>query len=67
MTQQPFHSLDFAGSYDFNEHFSLKVGIKNILNSSVKYIQDIPDADRTVEVEGWRIGTGFELGLSYDF
>lgn len=67
VTQQPFHSLDFAGSYDFNEHFSLKVGIKNILNSSVKYIQDIPDADRTVEVEGWRIGTGFELGLSYDF
>ena len=61
----PLHTLDFAGSYSFNEHFSVKLALKNMLNSTVRFRQDIPNADRTVDVEQWRVGTGFEIGVSY--
>ena len=63
--QMPLHTLDFAGSYSFNEHFSVKLAFKNMLNSTVRFRQDIPNADRTVDVEQWRVGTGFEIGVSY--
>ena len=63
--QMPVHTLDFAGSYRFNEHFSVRLAFRNMLDSTIKFKQEIPDADRTVDVEQWRIGPGFEIGISY--
>ena len=63
--QMPLHTLDFAATYKFNRHFSVKMAFNNLLNSTVRFRQDIPNAGRTVEVEQWRIGTGFEVGISY--
>ena len=63
--QMPVHTLDFAGSYSFNEHFSVKLAFKNLLDSTIRFRQDIPNAGRTVDVEQWKIGTGFEVGVSY--
>ena len=63
--QMPVHTLDFNGSYSFNEHFSLKFAFKNLLDSTIRFTQDIPSAGRTVEVEQWKVGTGFELGISW--
>ena len=63
--QMPVHTLDFNGSYSFNEHLSVKFAFKNLLDSTIRFTQDIPNAGRTVEVEQWRIGTGFEIGVSW--
>lgn len=63
--QLPVHTLDFAGSYRFNEHFSIKLAFRNMLDSTIRYRQDIPNAGRTVNVEQWKIGTGFEIGISW--
>ena len=63
--QMPVHTLDFAGSYRFNEHFSVRLAFRNMLDSTIKFKQEIPDADRTVDVEQWRVGPGFEIGISY--
>ena len=63
----PFHSLDFSGSYKFNKHLALSLGLKNLLNSSVRFTQEIPNAGRSVDVEGWKLGTGISLGASYTF
>ena len=63
--QMPVHTLDFAGSYRFNEHFSVRLTFRNMLDSTIKFKQEIPDADRTVDVEQWRVGPGFEIGISY--
>lgn len=63
--QMPLNTLDFAGTYNINEHFAVKLAFKNMLNSTIRFRQDIPNADRTVDVEQWRIGTGFEIGISY--
>ena len=61
--QMPVHTLDFAGSYRFNEHFSVRLAFRNMLDSTIKFKQEIPDADRTVDVEQWRVGPGFEIGI----
>ena len=63
--QMPFHTLDFAATYNIDKHFSVKLGFSNLLDSTVKFKQDIPNANRTVDVEQWRVGTGFEVGISY--
>lgn len=63
--QLPFHSLDIAAGYDINSHWSVKLGFKNLLDSAVRFRQDIPSAGKTVDVEQWRSGTGFELGISW--
>ncbi len=65
--QMPFHSLDFSGSFRFNRHLGISLNLKNMLNSSVRFTQEIPQAGRTVEVEGWKVGTGITLGVSYNF
>ena len=63
--QLPVHTLDFAGSYSFNGHFSIKLAFKNLLDSTIRFRQDIPNAGRTVNVEQWKLGSGFEIGISY--
>ena len=63
--QMPLHTLDFAATYKINRHFSVKMAFNNMLNSTVRFRQDIPNAGRMVEVEQWRIGTGFEVGISW--
>ena len=63
--QMPVHTLDFTGSYSFDGHFSLKFAFKNLLDTTIRFTQDIPNAGRTVEVEQWKVGTGFEIGISY--
>ncbi len=63
--QRPFHSLDFNFSYKFDEHFSVSLSLNNLLDSPMHLVQDIPNADRTVDVEKWRIGRGFGIGIGY--
>ena len=63
--QLPVHTLDLAGSYDFDEHFSLSFSFKNLLDSAIRFRQDIPNADSSVIVEQWRMGPAFEIGFSW--
>lgn len=63
--QMPRHMLDFAGSYSFSEHVALSLSVKNILDSSYRFVQDIPQAGRSVKVEGWKIGPSFEIGVRW--
>ena len=63
--QRPFHSLDFNFSYKFDKHFSVNLSLNNLLDSAVHLVQDIPNADRTVDVEKWKTGRGFGVGISY--
>lgn len=65
MKQMPLHTLDFSGVYSIKDRISISLSFKNILNSTVRFTQDIPNAGKTVEVEEWKLGTGFEIGISY--
>ena len=63
--QMPLNTLDFAATYNFDKHFSIKLTFDNMLDSKVVFRQEIPNAGRTVDVEQWRVGTGFQIGVSY--
>ena len=63
--QMAFHSLDFNASYRFHRQWSVSLGFKNMLDQTARYRQDIPNAGRTVDVESWHVGPGFEVGINY--
>ena len=63
--QMPFHSLDFNCSFAFNTNLSLTLSLSNILDSRDRFKQDIPQTGEIVDVEGWRSGRGFSLGIKW--
>lgn len=64
--QMPFHSLNFNASWTFAGHLTVSAGLKNILDSSMRFRQDIPQTSSTVEVEGWKEGRGFSVGIKWN-
>jgi len=65
--QLALHSLDFTGSYAFNSNLSIGLQCKNILNSTVKFKQEVPKINRSVIVEKFRPGISAEIGVTYKF
>lgn len=64
--QQPVHTLNFTGSYRFNQRFAVKLQVNDLLNQDILFKQEVPTTGDKVEVERFRKGTGFEVGFSYD-
>lgn len=65
--QLTLHSLDFVGSYSFHKHWSVKLVMKDLLNSKVRFRQDVPQINDKLEVEAFRPGTNAEIGIAYKF
>ena len=65
--QLALHSLDFVGSYSFAKHWTASLTLKDLLNSKVRFRQDVPQIDDKMMVEAYRPGTNFSLGISYKF
>ena len=64
--QLPVHTLNLAASYQINSRLSVKLQIDDILNRDVVFEQEVPSLDRNVEVERFKNGAGFEIGISYN-
>ncbi|WP_330942117.1 TonB-dependent receptor [Bacteroides sp. MSB163] len=64
--QQPVHTLNFTGSYRFNQRFAVKLQVNDLLNQDILFKQEVPTTGDKVEVERFRKGTGFEVDFSYD-
>lgn len=65
--QDPLHTLDFVATYQINEHFSVKAEVKDLLNSTIRFKQDVPETGKKMTVESFQPGTGAEIGFSYRF
>ena len=65
--QLSLHTLDFVGSYSFAKHWTAQLSVKDLLNSKVRFRQDVPEVDDKIMVESYRPGTNFEVGISYKF
>lgn len=63
--QMPFHSLDFNASWSFDAHFTLSLSFENMLNSASRFTQEIPQTGEKADIEGWRYGPGFNVGLKW--
>ena len=64
--QQALHTLNFSAGYSPSKHFSLKLQVNDLLNRDVIFKQDIPTTGQEMEVERYRKGTNFEVGISYN-
>lgn len=65
--QQTLHTLDFTGGFEFNSRLSTKIKVKNLLNSTVNFKQDIPQINETILVESFKLGFSAEIGITYKF
>ena len=66
--QQTLHTMDFITSYAINKHLlSLRLQMKDLLNSTIRFKQELPATGQKVEVESFRPGTSAEIGVSYRF
>ena len=57
--QQTLHTMDFIASYAINKHLSLRLQMKDLLNSTIRFKQELPATGQKVEVESFRPGTRF--------
>lgn len=67
VTQRPVHTLNFSAAYRFSARAELKMQLTDLLNRTLVFEQEVPQTNRTVEVERYRRGTGFEIGLNLKF
>ena len=65
--QLPLHTLDFVGSYALGARWDFKLTVKDLLDSKVRYRQDVPGIHRKIDVETFRPGTSAEIGITYKF
>lgn len=64
--QLPVHTLNLAASYQFNLYLSVKLQVNDILNRDIVFEQEVPTQNSKLEVERFKAGTGFELGITYN-
>ena len=67
VTQRPVHTLNFSAACRLNARVELKMQLTDLLNRAMVFEQEVPQTNRTVEVERYRRGTGFEIGLNLKF
>ena len=65
--QETLHTLNLNLGYQFNKRLSAKVQVKNLLNSDFVLSQELPVANKTVEVERYEDGIDLDLSVSYKF
>ena len=63
--QQAVHTLNFNASYRMNKHWSMKLQVNDILGNDMVFVQDVLATGAKVEVERYKHGPNFEIGISY--
>ncbi|MBQ8520183.1 MAG: TonB-dependent receptor, partial [Bacteroides sp.] len=62
--QQAVHTLNFNASYDLSDRWSLKMQVNDLLGRAVTFKQEVPATGETIEVERYKKGTSFEVGVN---
>ncbi|MEG1837819.1 MAG: TonB-dependent receptor, partial [Bacteroidaceae bacterium] len=67
IVQSPLHALDFIANCQFNQHWSVKLQVKDLLNSTVRFTQEVKKTGEEIEVEAFQPGIGGQLSVTYQF
>ena len=65
--QRAVHTLNFSAGYNINDRLGLKFQINDLLGRDMIYEQEVPATGQKVEVERFRRGQNFEIGINYKF
>ena len=63
--EQTRHTMNFRAAYNLNSHLSFSLQVDDLLNRAIIFKQDVPDTGGTVEVERFKEGANFQVGISY--
>ena len=63
--QEAVHTINFNAGYNFNNKLSLKLQVNDLLGRDVVFKQEVPVTGEKVEVERFKEGTNFEIGINY--
>ena len=63
--QQAIHTVNLNITYTLSSHFSVKAQANDLLNRAVVFKQDVPTTGEKIEVERYKKGTNFEIGITY--
>jgi hypothetical protein len=66
--EMPFNSLDFSLNYEIKK-ISYKIGVQNLLNQDVTYVQSIKNEDKEISQVNLKYNKGiqFNFSISYNF
>lgn len=59
-------TLDFASSYRFNKHVSIKLKASNLLDPSYRLTREISSSDEKITLNEYKKGMNLSLGISYE-
>lgn len=62
--QEAVNTLDFVGNIKLNERWSLKCKARNLLNTTLKYSQEIKPLGTTIIVEKYQPGISVDVGIT---
>ncbi len=65
--QEAFHTLDFNMIYEINKNWNLSLAVSNILDSEMRFVQDVKSISKKIETEHYRYGRGISIGVNYGF
>lgn len=65
--QSTFQTLDANISWQINRLWSINLSLSNILDSEYRFTQNVPDIDKDMLAESYRLGRGIGLGVKLDF
>ena len=65
--QRAVHTLNFNAGYNINDRLGFKLQINDLLGRDMVYEQEVPATGQKVEVERFRRGQNFEIGINYKF
>lgn len=60
-------TLDFASSYGFNKHFSVKFKVSNLLNASYRLSRKNSTQGENIILNDFKKGQNISLGIGYEF
>lgn len=60
-------TLDFAASYKFNKHFSLKAKASNLLNPTYRLTRKSSSSSESLVLNEFKKGQNISVGVSYEF
>ena len=53
--------------YEINKNWNLSLAVSNILDSEMRFVQDVKSISKKIETEHYRYGRGISIGVNYGF
>lgn len=65
ITQRPVHTLNLVAGYRINDKINISLKASDLLNNDIVFEQDVPLTGELIEVERFKKGMKFEIGITY--